>query len=138
MQLYGVDPEILKSDQMSLHRNESSGQSSMDCKRTAKTTYVKEKHSFSWERITVMTSVASGKQLSTPKVEFVFKGNGKRVNLNVLQDVTVQRLICVKARSTVHRTNSSLALHQTFTLNDYSTHLDPTVKEALWKKGISW
>ena len=49
-----------------------------------------------------------------------------------------QRLICVKARSTVHRTNSSLALHQTFTLDDYSTHLDPAVKEALWKKGISW
>ena len=90
MQLYGVDPEILKSDQMSLHRNESSGQSSMNFKGTAKTTYVKEKHSFSWERITVMTSVASGKQLPTPKVEFVFKGNGKWVNLNVLQDVTVQ------------------------------------------------
>ena len=40
--------------------------------------------------ITVITSVASGKQLSTPKVEFVFKGNGKRVNLNVLHKVTVQ------------------------------------------------
>ena len=74
MQLYRVDPEIITSDQMPLHRDESSGQSSMNFQGAAQTIYVKENHSLSREHITVMTSVASGKQSSAPKLEFISKG----------------------------------------------------------------
>ena len=78
------------SDQMSLHRNKSSGQSSMNFKGAAQTNYVKESHFLSRERITVMISVVSEKQSPAPKVEFVFKGVRKRLKLNVPQDVTVE------------------------------------------------
>ena len=78
------------SDQMPLHRNESSEQKTLNFKGASQSTYVKENHSLSRERITVMTSVASNKTASSPNLEFVFKGVGKRVKLNVPKNVSVQ------------------------------------------------
>ena len=51
---------------------------------------VKENHSLSQERITVMTSVASSKTASSPNLEFVFKEVGKIVELYVPNNVSVQ------------------------------------------------
>lgn len=88
--LYGTDPEIVMSDQMSLHRNESSNEKTLNFKGASQTTYVKENHSLSRERITAMTSLSSEQQSSAAKLEFVFKGAGKRVKLTPPPGVTVQ------------------------------------------------
>ena len=45
--LYGVDPEIVMSDQMPLHSNESSNVKTLNFKGAPQTTYVKENHSLS-------------------------------------------------------------------------------------------
>ena len=90
IKLYGVYPAIIVSDQMPLHRNESSEQKTLNFKGASQSTYIKENHSLSRERITVMTSVASNKTASSPNLEFVFKGVGKRVKLNVPNNVSVQ------------------------------------------------
>ena len=78
------------SDQVPLHRNESSEQKTVNFKSASQITYVKENHSLSGERITVLTSVASNKTASSPNPEFVFKGVGKRVKLNVPNNISVQ------------------------------------------------
>ena len=88
--LYRVDLEIVMSNQMPLHRNESSNEKALNFKGAPQTTYVKENHSLSRERITAMTSIASGRSFSTPELEFVFKGTGKRVKLNSPSGVTIQ------------------------------------------------
>ena len=74
---------------MPLHRNESSNEKTLNYKGAAQTTFVKENHSLSRERITAMTSVASQKQSTAPKLEFVFKGTGKRVKLNPPKGLTL-------------------------------------------------
>ena len=66
MKLYGVGPDIVMSDQIPLNRNESSNEKTLNFKGAPQTTYVKENHSLSRERIMVMTS-------SAPNLEFVFK-----------------------------------------------------------------
>ena len=86
---YGTDPEIIMSDQMKLHRKESSEQKTLNFKDASQSTYIKENHSLSREKITVMTSVASNKMASSPNLEFTFKGVGKRVKLNVSNNVSV-------------------------------------------------
>ena len=77
---YKVDPPILSADQMPLHRNESSGQKSLNFSGRDQSCFVKENHHLSRERCTVMTIASSSNQLKTPSLEFVFKGKGKRVN----------------------------------------------------------
>ena len=144
-QLYGADPEIVMSDQMPLHRNESSNEKTLNFKGAPQTTYVKENHSFSRERITVMTSVASGRLSSAPSLEFVFKGAGKRVILNPPSGITVQwapkgsyRLEhVVKFCDQVPAQPCALfpQKRKIFTLDDYSAHLDPAVKKSLAKRG---
>ena len=83
IKLYGDDPEIIMSDQMPLNPNESSELKTLNFKGVSQSTYVKENHSLSHERITVKTA-------SSPNLEFVFKGVGKRVKLNALSNVSVQ------------------------------------------------
>ena len=61
------------SDQMSLHRNESSNEKTFNFKGAPQTTYVKENNSLSIEQITAMTSLASGRPFSAPELEFVLK-----------------------------------------------------------------
>ena len=93
-----------------------------------------------------MTSVASEKSPSAPNLEFVFKGVGTRVKLNLPSDVSVQwapkgyyRLEHVlKFINRVVPAQPCALFPQKrkiFTLDDYSAHLHPAVKEALWKKG---
>lgn len=145
IQLYGIDPEIIMSDQMPLHRNESSSEKTLNYKGAAQTTFVKENHSLSRERITAMTSVTSEKQSSAPKLEFVFKGAGKRVKLNPSKGVTTQwapkgsyRLehdvnFC---KQVPHQPTALFPkTRKIFTLDDYSAHLDKEVKDTLYDQG---
>ena len=91
-----------------------------------------------------MTSVASNKTALSPNLEFLFKGVGKRVKLNVPNNVSVQ---CAPKGS--YRLEHVLTFiekvpaqpcpifprkHEIFTLDDYFVHLHPEVKEALKKK----
>lgn len=55
--LYGVDQEIAMCNQMSLLLNELSQEKTLNFKDTPQTTYAKENHSLSRERITAMTSL---------------------------------------------------------------------------------
>ena len=71
--LYGVDPEIVMSGQISLHRNESSNEKTLNFKGAPPTTYVKENHSLSRERITAMTSLAYGRPFSAPEQDLFLK-----------------------------------------------------------------
>ena len=62
---------------MPLHRNESSGQKSLNFSGRDQSCFVKENHHLSRERCTVMTIASSSNQIKTPSLEFVFKGKGK-------------------------------------------------------------
>ena len=145
MKIYGVDPEIVMADQMLLHRNGSSREKTLNFKGVIQTTYVKEDHSLSRERVTVMTSVSSEKSSSAPNLEFVFKGAGKRVKLSPPSDVTLQwvpkrsyrldRAIKFCDQVPAQPCAFFLKRRKIFTLDDYSAHLDPSVKEALKKRG---
>ena len=76
---YNVDSPIINSDQMPLHRNESSSEKTLGI--TGYDTYVKKNYSLSRERVTVFTQVSSDpKVLVNPK--FVCKGKGTRTALN--------------------------------------------------------
>ena len=133
------------SDQMPLHRNESSGEKTLNFKGSSQTTYVKENHSLSRERTTVMTSLSSEKVSTAPKLEFVFKGVGTRVKLDPPAGVTVQWAPkgsyrvehMVKFCSQVPVQSCALfpQKRKIFTLDDYSAHLDPQIKEELKKQG---
>ena len=76
---FGVDPPVINGDQMTLHRNESSSQKTLNF--TGMDTDVKENYNFSRERVTVFTQVSSDQDL-TLKSEFVFKGKGTRTSLH--------------------------------------------------------
>ena len=129
---------------MTLHRNESSQEKTLSFKEAVQTTYVKENNSLPRERVTVMTSLASEKSLSAPNLEFVFKRVEKRVKLNPPSDVTLQwpskgsyRLEhVIKFCEQVPAQPCALfpQRRKIFTLDDYSAHLDPSVKEALKKR----
>ena len=75
---------------MPLHRNESSGQKTLNFKGNDKTCFVKENNHLSRERTTVMTIVSSTNKIKTPPIEFVFKGTGKRVKVNPPAKTSVQ------------------------------------------------
>ena len=145
IKLYGVDPEIVMSDQMPLHRNESSGEKTLNFKGSSQTTYVKENHSLSRERTTVMTSLSSEKVSTAPKLEFVFKGVGTWVKLDPPAGVTVQwapkgsyrveHMVNFCSRVPVQSCALFPQKRKIFTLDDYSAHLDPQIKEELKKQG---
>ena len=134
----------MMSDQMPLHSNESSNEKTLNFKGAPQTTYVKENHSLSRERITAMTSLASGCPFSAPELEFVFKGTGKRVKLNPPSGVTVQWAPkgSYKLENVVKFCDQVPAQpcvlfpqkRKIFTLDDYSAYLDPAVKESLSKR----
>ena len=133
------------SDQISSHRNESSNEKTLKFKGAPETAYVKENHSVSRERITAMTSLASGRRFSALELEFVFKGTGKRVTLNSPSGVTVQWAFkgsyrlkhVVKFCDQVPVQLCALfpQKRKIFTLDNYLAHLDPAVKESLSKRG---
>ena len=85
-----------------------------------------------------MTSITSNKMASLPNLEFVFKGMGKRVKLNVPNNVSMQwapkgsyRLEHVlKFIKNVPAQPCSLfpGKRKIFILDDYSAHLHPEVK----------
>ena len=143
--LYGGHSEIVMSDQMPSHRNETSNEKALNFKGATETRYLKENHSLSGERIAAMTSLASEQPSSTPNLEFVFKVAGKRVKLNPPSAVRVQwapkgscRLEHVlKICKEVHVQTCALfpQKRKIFTLDDYSAHLDPAVTESLSKRG---
>ena len=92
-----------------------------------------------------MISLASGRPFSVPVLEFVFKGIGKRVKLNPPSGVTVQWALkgsyslehVVKFYAQVPAQPCALfpPKRKIFTLDDYSAHLDPAIKEPLSKRG---
>ena len=77
---FSVDPLIINGDQMPHHRNESSTQKTLNIKGYE--TYVKENYSLSRERITAFTQVSSDPAIAV-KPEFVFKGKGTSIKLNL-------------------------------------------------------
>ena len=79
IKIYRADPQNVIADQMPLHRNTSLQEKTINFKWAVQTTCVKENHSFSREKVTVMISVASGKSSSAPSLEFVFKAAEKKV-----------------------------------------------------------
>ena len=72
---FGIGLPIINSDQMPLHRNESSGQATLIFKNNE--TFVKENYHLLRERVTVFTQIASDTNVKL-QPEFVFKGTGKR------------------------------------------------------------
>ena len=144
MRVHRIDPETVMADQIPLHSNESSQKKTLNFKGAVQTTYVKKNDSLSRERITVITSVASQKSSSAPNLEFVFKGAVKRVKLSP-PSVTLQW-----APKGSYRLEHKIKFcdqvpaqpcvlfpqrRKIFTLDGYSVHLDPSIKEALKKRG---
>ena len=87
---YKVDPPILSADQMPLQRNESGNQKSLNFSGSKQSCFVKENHHLTQERYTVMTIASSSNAIKTPSLEFVFKGKGIRVMVNLLDLATAQ------------------------------------------------
>ena len=139
---FGVDSPALNGDQMTLHRNESSTQKTLNF--TGLDTYVKENYSLSRERITVYTQVCSDPKVSL-KPEFVFKGKGVRVKLNPPQDVKFQwapkgsyRLEHMQSTIANLPNRHNIFTHQNYgiyVLDNYSVHIMPEIKAVLLKKG---
>ena len=73
---YKADPQILSSDQIPLHQNESGSQKSLNFSGSDQSCFVKENHDLTRERSTVMTIASSSNAIKTPPLEFVFKGKG--------------------------------------------------------------
>ena len=130
---------------MPLHRNESSGQKTLNFKGNNQTCLVKENNHLSRERSTVMTIVSSANSIKTPAVEFVFKGTGKRAKVSPPGKISVQW-----AEKGSYRLEHVLAFIEKlptiptaftpekriiFNLDDYSAHLPKEVEDALHKKG---
>ena len=142
---YGVNPAILSADQMPLHRNESSSAKTMNFVGQNQSTFVKENYKLSRERSTVMTTVSSSNKVPAPPCEYLFKGKGTRVKLSPPAKTKVQW-----AEKGSYRLQNLLQYVENlpaqpvalfpqkrviFTLDDYSVHLDPSIQEAMYKKG---
>ena len=78
---HGIEPVILGAEQMPLHRNEVGQLKTMAFAGSHRDVFVKENHSLSRERCTVMTCISSSNAVPPPPPEFLFKGAGKRVTL---------------------------------------------------------
>ena len=140
---FGIDPPIINGDQMPLHRNESSGQATLNFKNNE--TFVKENHHLSRERVTVFTQIASDANVKLPP-EFVFKGTGKRPpQLAPPPGIKYQwapkgsyRLEQLVETINHLPNRFNMFSHQNFAiyvLDDYAVHLMPEVRQALWKRG---
>ena len=92
-----------------------------------------------------MTSVASNKTASSPSLEFASKGVGKRLKLTVPNNVSMQwapkgsyrleHILKFIEKVPTQPCSFFPGKRKAFTLDDYSAHLHPEVKEALKKKG---
>ena len=80
LQKFDMEPMILGSDQMPLHRNESSNEKTISFKGID--AFVKENHALSRERMTLMTTVSSSPSLPPPPFELLFKGVGSRTHVD--------------------------------------------------------
>ena len=139
---FGVDPPIINGDQMPLHRNESSTQKTLNVKGME--TYVKENYSLSRERITAFTQISSDPSVVV-KPEFVFKGKGTRTKINPPKGINYHwapkgsyRLEQMLATISNLPNRYNMFTQKNFciyVLDDYSVHIMPEVKEALYKRG---
>ena len=73
---------------MSLHRNESSSQKTLNFK--GEETFVKENCMLSREKVTVFTQLISNSKFYAP--EFVFKGKGTCTKINIEEDIKFLRI----------------------------------------------
>ena len=84
---FGIDPPIINGDQMSLHRNESASQRTLNF--TGLDTYVKENHSLAREGVTVYSKVTNDSSIKLLP-EFVLKGKGTRTKVNAPKNMHYQ------------------------------------------------
>ena len=122
---------------MPLHLNESYEQKTLNFKGASQSTYVKKNHhSLFRERITVMTSAASNIRASSPNLEFVFKGVGNvSVQWAPKGSYRLEHVLKFIKEISTQPCSFFPGNRKIFTLDDYSAHLHPEVKEALKKKG---
>ena len=142
MEKYNVDPPILNGDQMILHRNESSEPKTMNFKDHD--AFVKENYSLSRERMTVFTQMASDSSINLMP-EFVFKGQGIRVKVDVPESMKCQwspsgsyRLehMTQTIKNLPNRynpfTNKNMGI---YVLDNHAVHLMPEIRKDLFLKG---
>uniref|UniRef100_A0A0L8FFZ7 Uncharacterized protein n=1 Tax=Octopus bimaculoides TaxID=37653 RepID=A0A0L8FFZ7_OCTBM len=133
---FGIDPPIINGDQMSLHRNESSGRATLSFRN--QDTFVKENHHLSRERITVFTQVSNDTKINLIP-EFVFKRTGKRPPLpNALLTMKyrwspkgshrLEYLLCTIENLPNRFNMFSHTNFAIYVLGDYVVHLMPEVK----------
>ena len=141
-----------------LHWNESSSQKTLHFQGRHQSCFVKENNHLSQERCTVITVASSRKELKPATLKFAFKGKWHRVTVNPPNKVKFQ---CAEKGSYqvikhmleyINRLPNILVTlffgrHVIFTLEDYSAHLSPEIKTALFQKryflihigsGITW
>ena len=139
---YGVDPPVINGDQMSLHRNESTSQKTLSLK--SEEVFVKENYMLSRERVTCFTQLCSDPKIEL-KPEFVFKGKGTRTHLTPPKGVHYQwapkgsyRIEQILGMIDKLPNRFDMFREQSFAiyvLNDYSAHLMPEARQALFNKG---
>ena len=139
---FGVDPHVINGDQMSLYRNESSSQKTLNF--TGMDTYVKENYNLSRERVTVFTQVSSDPDL-TLKPEFVFKGKATRTSLHPPDGIKynwapkgsyrLEQMLYTKSNLPNRYNIFTPKNYAIYVLDDYSVHIMPEIKEALLKRG---
>lgn len=142
---YDVDPVIIGSDQMPIHRNESSKEKTLNFSGQSESVFVKENHMLSRERATVMTTISSSNNVKPPPLEFVFKGKGLRVKVNPPNGVTVQwaekgsyrleHMVKFIERLPAKPVALFPKRRSIYLLDDYSVHLDPKLEEIAHKRG---
>ena len=143
LEKYDIDPPIINGDQMPLHRNESSSQKTLSLK--SEETFVKENYMLSRERVTCFSQLCSDPNVNL-KLEFVFKGKGIGTHLTPPEGVNyhwapmgsyrierILRMIKQLPNGFNMFTEQAFAI---YVLDDYSVHLMPEVRQALFKKGI--
>ena len=143
LQKFDMEPMILGSDQMPLHRNESSNEKTLSFKGID--AFVKENHALSRERMTLMTTVSSSPSLPPPPFELLFKGVGSRTHVESPPNsgITFQW-----AEKRSYRVANVLAfidklpkpslfakVLNIFMLDDYSAHLDASVRKKTLARG---
>ena len=139
---YGVDPPAINGDQMPLHRNKSANQKTLSLK--SEEVFVKENYMLSRERVTCFKQLCSDPKTEL-KPEFMFKGKDTRTHLTPPKGVHY-----LWAPKGSYRTEQILGMidklpnrfnmftEQSFAiyvLDDYSVHLMPEVRQALFKNG---
>ena len=137
---YGINPPVVKGDQMPLHRNENTSQKTLAFKGLD--TFVKENYILSRERATVFTKTSSNSSINL-KPEFAFKGKGKRTKLNSPSGIKAQwsesgSYRIDQLKQTIMNlpnrfnpfTSKDFAI---YVLHDYAVHLMPEVRKLHWE-----